>query len=445
MSNILSPQGTYIPVPLVVDTTSLHRSGASRGAKLSPIWNFSCHPVTPGEACTSLAGAIGNITAAWSMSGESYILSRLNDELAQYRDIDYDFNPTDPRVERMLEDFEMSEIEDWKFHTILFDNVHGCQCEVEPFDEVGLYEAGLLDSVTVSLLEGEYQGRLLDEALLEDLERYEKVEEFWMMRGFGQMNGMWDECDEEHVQVCDLCHEEHCEEQCEVCDSCQEMACSLGHVQVCSLCREEHCKEQCEACDSCQERVRHLGLARVCGWCYKEHCKEQEMARPLELEEIEVNSTFQAEHSRDIIKPVEEGRTTEPQTYEALWWKQMCKHDEDGAPRVVFWQGLPRGPNQPAEPREPTHKEMSSPMFEAMEYLEPDDNDLTSSGSECGQNSVYQELPEEDPDWVKLDEREHIAPPPSPSPIIETYFIEIPKIPESKIEQDEAWILIVPS
>ncbi|KAG0127101.1 hypothetical protein HOY82DRAFT_580742 [Tuber indicum] len=373
MSNTSSPHGTYIPVRPVVDLTSLHRSDASRRAKLSTPWNFSCPPVNPREACISLAEAVDNITPIWSMSGQSYILSRLNDELAQYRDMDCDFSPTDPRVERMLEDFEMSEIEDWRFHTMLFDDLCGNQCEGNPLDEIELYEAGLLDSVMVSLLEGEYQGRLLDEALLEDLERYEEeVEEFWMKRGVARAYGMWDE------------------EDCQVglCGSRQESTCHLGH------------------------------------------------------EEIEANSTFQAEHSRDVTKkPVEEERATKPQIYEVLWWKQMCKHGEDGAPGVVFWQGPPRGPNQPTEPRKPTHMEVSSPMFEAMEYLEPHNNDLTSSGSECGQNSIYEELPEEDPDWIKLDEREHVTLPPPPSPIFETYIIEIPKIPE----QDEAWTLIVPS
>lgn len=137
------------------------------------------------------------------MSDENYILSRLNDEPAQYRDLDYNLRPTDPGVERMLEDFEKSEIEEWKFNMAQF--CHVCESQWrDPYCEVDIYEVGFSNTTMMPFTMEEFQKRLsdealldellLDEALLDDLERYEEEEEkFWMMRGVAQMYGMWDE------------------------------------------------------------------------------------------------------------------------------------------------------------------------------------------------------------------------------------------------------------
>jgi len=142
------------------------------------------------------------------MSDENYILSRLNDEPTQYRDLDYNLPPTDPGVERMLEDFEKSEIEEWKFNMAQFHHVCESQWrdsyhEVDIY-EVGIYEVGFSNATMMPFTMEEFQKRLsdealldemlLDKALLDDLERYEEEEEkFWIRRGVAQMYGMWDE------------------------------------------------------------------------------------------------------------------------------------------------------------------------------------------------------------------------------------------------------------
>ncbi|CUS14434.1 unnamed protein product [Tuber aestivum] len=315
-------------------------------------------PTTQGEACPGLAEAISNITATRGMSGETYIPGGSVGEYAQYSYPGYDFRPTDPRVERMLEDFERSEIEEWEFYTMQFYEIFGSRCnQLDAENE--LYDRLVSDAIMFQI-DGGFQGRPLGEALLEDLERYEEEEEaFWMMRGIAQTYGLWDE---EYFQTWR---------------------------------RGPWWKSTC-----------HSGC-----------------------EEIEANATFQPVHPRDI------------ELFEkVLWWK-MREHYEDGTP----WQELFGCPNQCIEPQKPTHEDMNPAMSEGMEHLDPDDDDPASSRSECSQNSVYQDLPEEDPDWVKLDEREHIALPPSPSPVVETYFIEIPKILEPGIGKDESWALIVSS
>ncbi|PUU76656.1 hypothetical protein B9Z19DRAFT_1066441 [Tuber borchii] len=294
------------------------------------------------------------------MSDENYIPSRLNDEPTQYRDLDYNLRPTDPGIERMLEDFEKSEIEEWKFNMAQFYNVCESQWR-DPHYEVDIHEVGFSKATMMPFTIEEFQKRLsdealldelrLDEALLDDLERYEEEEKkFWMMRGVAQMYGMWDE---EYWQTWWP-------------GPWLESTCRLGH------------------------------------------------------EEIEVNSPLQAER----------------------WWEQLRKRDEHGTPSVTFWRGLPGRPNRCTESWKHIHEVPS--IFKATECPGPEDDGLASLGSECGQNSVYHELPEEDLDWVKLD-KEHIALPLPPSPIVETYYLEIPKIPEPESEQDEAWTLIVSS
>ncbi|PWW79436.1 hypothetical protein C7212DRAFT_356302 [Tuber magnatum] len=319
-------------------------------------------PITREEACTGFTDVINNITATRGMSEESFILGRLIGESAQYRGLDYDFRPTDPRVERMLEDFERSEFEGWRFDTVQFYDLYESQWRV-PFDQHEAYDR-LVNDAAMLLIERRFQERLLDGALLEDLERYEEEEEeFWMMRGVAQTYGMWDE---EYWQAW-----------------------------------------------------------RPGPW--------RKSTRHSDREEREVDDSFQAGNSRDI-------KSSE----KVPWWK-ICEHHEDRTPSVIFRQEPPRRPNQRIEPQRPIYDEKSSAMLEGMEHLDPCDDDPASPRSECGQSSVYQELPEEDPDWVKLDEKEDIALPLPPSPMIETCFIKIPKIPEPRMEEDESWTLIVPS
>ncbi|RPA98145.1 hypothetical protein L873DRAFT_1740873 [Choiromyces venosus 120613-1] len=372
MTNTSFPHKTYTPALPAINSTSSYASETSWIAKLSQPWNFLSPLITPGETFTGFAEALSDMTATRAVSDESYILSEIDDEPAQYR-ID-ELCPESYSTD--LQDFERSEFEDWKFYMVQFYHVLEAQREGH-CSEDELCKANLInDSRMLQIEEGLYK-RLLDEALLEDLERYEEEEEeFWVMRGVAQTYGMWDD---EYWQGC--------------------------------------------------------------------HIRWWNSTRHLEPRGIEVNATIQAEYARDIKELVDEDRDINRQIREAFWWSQMREHYEGGIPGIISWQELPGRPDQPIKPWKTINEELSKPMFEATEYQEPGDSDSDSSGSECGQNSVYQELPEEDPDWVKLDEEEHAAPPPPlpPSPIVEPYFIDIPKISEPKMVRDEAWTLIVSS
>jgi len=190
MANTSSPHEAYsstLPADLtssyLPDTSFITNSPQARNS-------FSPPAALGGGAYTGFSEAINSIPATWGMSDEGYILSRLNDEPTQHRE--YNLRPADPGVERMLEDFEKSEIEDWEFNMVHFHHVYGSQWR-EPYDEADQYD-GFSNGTIMPLTVEEFRERLFDEALLEDFERYEKAEEeFWMMRGVAHMYGMWDE------------------------------------------------------------------------------------------------------------------------------------------------------------------------------------------------------------------------------------------------------------
>jgi len=187
MSNTSSLHETYSFTLAAADSTSSYLSDTSSIKNPSRARNSSCPPLALGEAYTGSPEATSRTETTWGMFGDSYILSWLTDE-----------RPTDPGVERMLEDFEKSEIEDWKFNMVQFSHVYESQW-MEPYDEADQYGVVFSDGAIMSLIVEEFQERsldeaLLDEALLDDFERYEKEEEeFWMMRGVAHMYGMWDE------------------------------------------------------------------------------------------------------------------------------------------------------------------------------------------------------------------------------------------------------------